>query len=159
MINTVIIQLFVGDDDVLASRIIYPKDFELGEKKISVSLQVKDALVSLLFSPERFRKSLLIEATLTKACKSNRLHYKSILHFLNYNEAPVVEIDQNEDSEEILVTVWEKFLRMLFTGYSRTPNLSALYFKMAEVYCSSGIRVGKVESVKVRYDKQKSKGK
>jgi hypothetical protein len=160
MINTVIIQMFVGHDDVIYTRILYPDDYEPGEKKVSVSPQAKDALEAFLDSTEIREKSILIEATLTKTRKSNRMHYESILHILNTTEAPVVEFMQLADPEELSIIVWENDQRTKFLECMKTMSKNDFIdVSRSEVQCSTGICVAKVESVNLRSGKNKSKGK
>ena len=156
MINTVIIQMFVGRGDVAVTRIVYPDDYEFGKKRVSVSPQVKDELVAFLDSAENHEKSILIEATLTKTRKSNRIHYESILHILNTTEAPVVEVMQHAESDELSITVWENDQRTKFLGYLKTlSEYDRIDISRSEVQCSTGICVARVESVNLRRENQK----
>jgi hypothetical protein len=160
MSKTIIMQMFVGDDHLVYTRILYPDDYEPGEEKVSLSPQAKDELLAFFHSTKVHEKSILIEATLTKTRKSNRMHYESILHILNTTESPVVEFMQLADPEELSIIVWENDQRAKFIECLKTMSKhDFIDVSKSEVQCSTGICVAKVDSVNLRSGKNKPKGK
>ena len=160
MVNTVIIQIYLDEDNALANRILYPELHEMGEIKLSFHHIIVDAINGYFKSPECKERSLLIEAILKKNQNGNWLHYGSLLHKLSTNEVAGIEVMQLADSKELSITVWENDQRTKFLGFLKAmKRRDLLDISTSEVRGATGIRVAKVESVNLRSGKHNSKGK